>query len=147
MRSEWKTGRIILVAIVFIWIGFVCSISFMESWLKFQAPGVTINLGVGIGRIIFNALNKVELAMAFIVLASLLYGRRRMLDLSSQYGLIIALSVLAIQTLWFLPVMDERATLRLAGASVETSYLHFYYVGSEIIKIFGLTLFGIKHIQ
>ena len=43
----------------FLWIGFVCAISFMEAWLKFRAPGISVPLGLGIGRLVFNALNKV----------------------------------------------------------------------------------------
>jgi uncharacterized membrane protein (DUF485 family) len=50
----------------FLWIGFVCAISFMEAWLKFRAPGITVPLGLGIGRLIFNALNKVELVFALV---------------------------------------------------------------------------------
>lgn len=30
---------------IFLWIGFVLAISFMEAWLKFQAPGITLALG------------------------------------------------------------------------------------------------------
>ena len=26
---------------IFLWIGFVCAISFLEAWLKFRAPGVS----------------------------------------------------------------------------------------------------------
>ena len=49
-----------LIGIAFIWAGFVCAISFMEAWLKFRAPGVTLPVGLSIGRLIFSALNKVE---------------------------------------------------------------------------------------
>jgi len=38
----------------FVWIGFVCAISFMEAWLKFRAPGITVPLGLGIGRLVFQ---------------------------------------------------------------------------------------------
>ena len=51
----------------FLWIGFVCAISFMEAWLKFRAPGITRPLGLGIGRLVFKALNKVEWFFAFVL--------------------------------------------------------------------------------
>ncbi|MDY0090288.1 MAG: hypothetical protein RBR78_07970, partial [Flavobacteriaceae bacterium] len=57
----------------FLWIGFVCAISFMEAWLKFRAPGVTIPLGLGIGRLVFNALNKVEWIFATAILGNILF--------------------------------------------------------------------------
>ncbi|HQO86046.1 MAG TPA: hypothetical protein PKX84_00190, partial [Bacteroidia bacterium] len=47
-----------------LWIGFVSAISFMEAWLKFRAPGITIPLGLGIGRLVFNVLNKIEWVLA-----------------------------------------------------------------------------------
>jgi hypothetical protein len=40
----------------FLWIGFVCAISFMEAWLKFRAPGIMLPLGLCIGKLVFNAL-------------------------------------------------------------------------------------------
>ena len=46
----------IAVACLFTWIGFVCAISFLEAWLKFRAPGVTVPIGLGIGRLVFGAL-------------------------------------------------------------------------------------------
>jgi len=49
----------IMVIVAFLWIGFVAAISFMEAWIKFQAPGITVPLGLGIGKIVFAALNKV----------------------------------------------------------------------------------------
>ena len=36
MNAEVKYP--LAVVAVFLWIGFVCAISFMEAWLKFQAP-------------------------------------------------------------------------------------------------------------
>lgn len=56
--------RPIVIIVTFLWIGFVCAISFMEAWLKFQAPGITVPLGLGIGRLVFNALNTVEWVFA-----------------------------------------------------------------------------------
>ena len=40
-------------AVIYLWIGFVCAISFMEAWLKFRAPGVNLQIGLGIGRLNF----------------------------------------------------------------------------------------------
>lgn len=61
------------IAAVFMWIGFVGAISSMEAWLKFRAPGITLPLGLGIGRLVFNALNKVELVLAVIIITGMLF--------------------------------------------------------------------------
>jgi uncharacterized membrane protein (DUF485 family) len=39
---------------VFLCIGFVGAISFMEAWIKFRAPGVTLSIGLGIGKLVFG---------------------------------------------------------------------------------------------
>lgn len=52
------------IATPFIWLGMVPAISFLETPLKFRAPGITVPLGLGIGRLVFRALNGVELALA-----------------------------------------------------------------------------------
>jgi hypothetical protein len=57
------------VAGIFVWLGMVVAISFMEAPLKFHAPGVTLQIGLGIGRLVFRALNAAELVLAMAVLA------------------------------------------------------------------------------
>jgi hypothetical protein len=47
-------------AVVFVWPGMVLAISFLEAPLKLRAPGVTLAIGLGIGRLVFRALNLVE---------------------------------------------------------------------------------------
>ena len=66
----------IAVAVIatFLWIGFVCAISFMEAWLKFRAPGITLPLGLGIGRLVFNALNKVEWIFALVIITNIIWS-------------------------------------------------------------------------
>ena len=47
-------------AVIFTWLGMVIAISFIEAPLKFRAPGVTLPIGLGIGRLVFRALNTTE---------------------------------------------------------------------------------------
>jgi hypothetical protein len=42
-------GESIAVAAVFVWLGMVLAISFLEAPLKFRAPGVTLALGSELG--------------------------------------------------------------------------------------------------
>lgn len=48
------------VAATFVWLGMVLAISFLEAPLKFRAPGVTLPVGLGIGRLVFRALNAAD---------------------------------------------------------------------------------------
>ncbi|OOK82815.1 putative transmembrane protein [Mycobacterium kansasii] len=72
-----STGPAIEVAITFVWLGMVLAISFLEAPLKFRAPNVTLQIGLGIGRLVFRALNTVEVGFALVLLALVVAGRRR----------------------------------------------------------------------
>ena len=60
---------IIKVFFPLVWTGMIAGISFLETPLKFRAPGVTLPLGLGIGQLVFRALNKTE--WAFFILWAL----------------------------------------------------------------------------
>ena len=126
----------------FLWVGFVCAISFMEAWLKFRAPGINLPLGLGIGRIVFSALNKVEWVFALVIIINILWNSPDILKWQNL-SFVVPIVLLLIQTFWLLPALDARAELHIQGLLVPPSYLHFYYVGMEVIKVAGLTIFGL----
>ncbi len=132
----------IALTCTFLWIGFVCAISFMEAWLKFRAPGITVPLGLGIGRLVFNALNKVELVFALVIIINIFWNTTEILKWQNL-AFAIPLTLLFIQTFWLLPALDARAELHIQGQIVPPSNLHFYYVGLELVKVTGLTIFGL----
>ena len=53
------------------WLGMVLAISFLEAPLKFRAPGVTLQLGLGIGRLVFRGLNFCETVLAAVIMVAL----------------------------------------------------------------------------
>ena len=133
----------IILIVTFLWVGFVGAISFLQAWIKFRAPGVTIPIGLGIGRLVFSALNKVEWFFAIIIGANLLISKTRFFSIQNTLYF-IAVLLLLLQSFWILPLLDARAELIIEGKTLPTSYLHFYYVGMEVVKIACLLLFGIK---
>jgi hypothetical protein len=140
MKSNTKYP--LAIVFTFLWIGFVSAISFMEAWLKFQASGVTISIGLGIGRLVFGALNKIEWVFAIAILVQYIFNRRFISFTLGFYY--IAFAVLLLQTFWLLPDLDARAELIIQGQLVPSSYLHFYYIALEVIKVLCLTIFGIR---
>lgn len=129
------------IATIFIWIGFVCAISFMEAWLKFRAPGVTLPIGLGIGRLVFNALNTMEWIFAFVVVSHFALYRKY----NSLFQLLMlsgVLAILCVQTWWLLPALDARAAMHIAGHTVPSAPLHFYFVGLEVLKVGFLFVSG-----
>jgi hypothetical protein len=131
------------VVAVFLWIGFVCAISFMEAWLKFRAPGITLPLGLGIGRLVFNALNKVEWVLAISLCVALFLSGEPVFKASSL-AFLLPLVLLILQTVWLLPVLDARAALQMDGVPLPSSRLHVCYVGMEVAKVLSLFVFGIS---
>lgn len=122
---------LLLVAALFLWAGLVAGISFLEAPLKFTAPHITVPLGVGIGRVVFHALNKVELGLCALAVGCALYlpTPRRF------FHVIVVLSTLLVtQTFWLLPALDERAAALLAGHMPPANGLHLLYIAAEIVK-------------
>ncbi len=134
-----KVEQPIALICAFAWIGFICAISFMEAWLKFRAPGVSLPIGLGIGRLVFAALNKVEWVFAIAILISNIRVARK-ISINPFYILVVL--VLILQTVWLLPALDARAELYITGKTVPHSNLHFYYVIAEGIKVISLFIFG-----
>lgn len=132
----------VAVICTFVWIGFICAISFMEAWLKFRAPGITLPLGLGIGRIVFRALNIVEWVMMLTISVSFIVSKQQLFTLRNL-TLFVPFIILVLQTLWLLPQLDARAEMHIQGVNVPPSLLHFYYIGLEIVKVLSLTWFGI----
>lgn len=128
-------------AATFIWVGFIAAISFMEAWLKFRAPGVDLPTGLGIGKLVFSALNKVEIVLALIILIQLALSNASLLTKSNVYYFIPVLILLA-QSVWLLPALDARADMHIQGMELPGSSLHIYYVVFEVIKVVSLSIFG-----
>lgn len=136
-----KWFQSISIGFLFIWGGAVLVISFMEAPLKFTAPNITVELGLGIGRIVFHALNKLELFFAFsIVLSFVFIGVRNWQRLI--LGIIVF--ILLYETLILLPQLDERAELLLAGNPQSPSYHHWLYIILDLLKVLGLFFLGFK---
>ena len=127
-----------------LWIGFVSAISFMEAWLKFRAPGITIPLGLGIGRLVFNVLNKIEWVLATLIICNLILTKEQFINpIKGGHGMfyLIPLLILLFQTLWLLPQLDARAQMQINGKQVSPSKLHIYYAGLEVVKVVFLATF------
>lgn len=114
----------------------------MEAWLKFTAPGITISLGLGIGRIVFSALNKIEWVFALAILINLFSVKGQLLS-RKTIPYFIPLIILVGQTIWLLPELDARAEIYIDGVVPPPSNLHVYFVILEILKVTCLMVFGL----
>jgi hypothetical protein len=128
------------VAATFVWLGMVLAISFLEAPLKFRAPGVTLPIGLGIGRLVFRALNACEAVLAVAVLAGVLAARAGGGALSAA---VTAVVVLAVQVLLVRPALTRRSDRVLAGEEGPRSRAHLGYVGLEAVKVVALVIGGV----
>ena len=130
--------QLLAIALPFTWLGLVLGISVLETPLKFKAPGITLPLGLGIGRLVFRALNRVELVLA-VVLTVVVAQRARSWPLAV---LGVADALLLAQVLWLRPRLDRRALLIIAGDEAPASSLHLAYIALEVVKLVLLPLIG-----
>jgi hypothetical protein len=135
-----STGPAIAVALTFVWLGMILAISFLEAPLKFRAPGVTLQIGLGIGRLVFRALNSAEVLLAVGIVIALALGH-------PPASVLVAIAVVVVALLAQLLVVRPRLTRRsdavLAGQNAPRSRAHFAYVGLEVVKLVALAVGGI----
>lgn len=132
-------------ALTFVWLGMVLAISFLEAPLKFRAPGVTLPIGLGIGRLVFRALNGVEVVLAIAIVVALLLG-------DSPGWAITAISIadlaLLTQLVAVRPQLTKRSDAVLAAGPNDAvpasrSRAHYGYVALELVKVLSLIVAGI----
>lgn len=124
------------ILIPLVWCGLLAGISFIEAPLKFRAPGITVPLGVGIGRLVFRVLNRVEWGL---LLGWLLVSK------SFLSPIVIGL-LLLLQTVWWLPHLDRRAKRLQEGLPPTGPSFHFAYATAEVLKCLLLVIAGYNNI-
>ena len=130
----------VAVAVTFVWLGMVLAISFLETPLKFRAPDVSLRIGLGIGRLVFRALNTVEAVLAVALVIGLILGY-------SPARIVIAattvIAALLVQVAVVRPRLTRRSDLVLAGADAPRSHGHIAYVCLETVKVIALVITGV----
>jgi len=132
-------SQLIILLVIGIWLGMVLGISFLEAPLKFQAPNITLILGLGIGKLVFSALNKVEIIFSLILLGWLIWQYKN-LETALVISMLFLILLIALQTFWLIPILNARVDTLLKGMEVGKSNHHFYYVAMEVIKV-GLLIY------
>lgn len=133
-------GEMVAAAAGLVWLGMVIAISFLEAPLKFRAPGITVPLGLGVGRIVFRALNIAEVVLALIVLAGLALAAWP----AAGFWLLAAILILVVQLAVVRPVLQRRSNRVLAGeTSGKRSRMHWVYPALEAFKVVALLAGGL----
>lgn len=133
MKSSWSS-LVRLVLPVF-WIGLLVGVSFIATPVKFQAPSLDLPVALDVGRVTFALFNHVEWAMVLLAaFVALISGFPR--GWSLLLGLVIIL--LALQTFWLLPELNERIRAIIADKIPQPSHHHMLYAFAETLKLLSL---------
>jgi hypothetical protein len=127
-----ETARYVQLLVPMLWVGMVVAISFLEAPIKFRAPGVTLPLGLGIGRLVFKALNIVEIVLLVAISAAAITAAPP----AAALILLIAVAVaLVFQIGVVRPLLRRRSARILAGQDLPRSSLHWVYIALEVAKV------------
>ena len=131
--------QVIAIAAPFVWLGMVLAISFLETPLKFRAPGITLPLGLGIGRLVFRALNLAEVGLAILAAAACLSVQP---DRVAWLLLGAAWLLLVVQVVVVRRSLDRRVSPIVAGQTPRPSREHLAYIALELVKVVLLAALG-----
>lgn len=132
MRAEAGTGlaalRLVLPAV---WLGLLGGLAFIETPLKFLAPGMTLDIALGVGRLVLTAADIA--GAAFLVAITLLALPRPRVGAASRWVLGGIWLVLVVQVGVVRPLLNARTDLVLAGVDPGESPLHIVYVIADVL--------------
>ncbi|MEV4917411.1 hypothetical protein AB0K47_11435 [Streptomyces tirandamycinicus] len=137
MNTPWAA---VAAATAFVWFGMVLAISFIEAPLKFRAPDVTLRIGLGIGRLVFRALNRAEAVLAAVLVVAVAAGG---LPAPVVVPAVLVVGLLLAQLLAVRPVLNRRSDRVLAGEDVPRSRAHLVYIACESAKAILLPALGV----
>ncbi|KAJ3222806.1 hypothetical protein HK099_001874 [Clydaea vesicula] len=118
-----------------IWLGALVGVSFMESWVKFQAPRPDI------GRHVFSGLRILELTFATLITSFSVFNRGCFIG----HLELLAPILLIPQIFLITPVLRKRSEITIVTKEIlPTSAFHFSYIALEVIKFGSLFYSSIK---
>ncbi|MGB3386962.1 MAG: hypothetical protein WBA88_03165 [Pseudaminobacter sp.] len=134
-----RFGNAALAFVALFWLGLLCGVSFLATPVKFQAPSLDLPTALEVGRVTFGLLAKVEWLMIILLAGSLALGSLTRPRLVLATALLF---IVALQSLWLLPVLDVRIAAIVAGNPAAPTYHHTLYAFSEVAKAILLGVLG-----
>ena len=123
--------------VCFLWVGITVGVSMIATPVRFTAETITRPVALDVGRVVFAALNKVELAALVLLLLTVRVG-----GLTRRWWAICAALTLIVlaQGAWLIPELAARTDIIISGGEPPASYAHAIYSSLELTKI-GLLLY------
>ncbi|KAG2176801.1 hypothetical protein INT44_007465 [Umbelopsis vinacea] len=103
-----------------------------------------------VGRLIFNWLNKLEIAVSVVSLDLYCVWRQKIIDRGGFIDKVLVATTLLppaivlLQSSYLLPTLNKRADKMIKGLPLEPSSVHKQYIGFEVAKVVGLAVAGLR---
>ncbi|MGK0721470.1 hypothetical protein [Leucobacter sp. W1478] len=131
-------------ALPVLWIGLIVAISFIEAPLKFQAEGITIPLGLGIGRLVFAALNITEAVLLVMLTIVTFWPRVARVSRDRMWWWLALTLVFLLKVVVVRPPLNARTDLVLAGADPGQSLWHYVYIACDVVTLVLLLVIALQ---
>lgn len=118
-------------AVPSVWFGLIVALSFIETPLKFLAPDITLEIALGIGRLVLTAAN---IAGAVLLIATTLLSLARPRIGRGAWIVVGGLWLaLLVQVVIIRPPLNARTDMILAGGDPGSSPLHIFYIVADVV--------------
>jgi hypothetical protein len=115
----------------FLWLGISLGVAGIATPVRFATASLSREVAAEVGRNVFVALNRVELALLVALLILVRVTGRARQCLLAGAGLA---AIVIVQSAWLLPELAVRADLIAAGGSPPETAAHSLYGALEIAK-------------
>ncbi|MGX5683040.1 hypothetical protein ACWKWW_00645 [Chryseobacterium cucumeris] len=137
MKLELKNPFVLMLLCLMT--GMFITISFLETPMKFQVPGIALPTALGLGKIMFGLSSEMQWGFLLVILILMSVSRKNYTKIDFII-LIILFSILAIEQFWLLPILDSRVDLLSSGKALPPTPLHDYFIYAETAKALMLTI-------
>ncbi|MGN7099750.1 DUF4149 domain-containing protein [Brevundimonas vancanneytii] len=143
-RPERQGGLVGLAFVSALWLGMVIGVSFLATPIKFHAASLTLAVALDVGRVTFGLFSRVEWGLFALLLAIAGTTARARSRRDLWIGVVLLLGVLMLQSLWLLPVMNERVARIIVSEAMPRTPHHLLYIALETTKAAVLAAMSIR---
>lgn len=131
MNGVRSAARIVFPILMAVWAGTIIGVSLISTPVKFQAPSLSMPVGLEVGRYTFRLFANLELGFLIAVIVTAGIVRPRSFT-------VLALAAVAVQLLmqrlWLLPELDRQVAQILSGSPIAFSASHWVYAAFDVCK-------------
>lgn len=136
----------LVFGISFFWLGLMLAVSFLETPLKFQVPGMTLPIALELGKIMFGVSTNIQLGLMILIFVNFIFNAKQLSKVMLASIILLAL-ILGLEKFWMLPILDARADILASGKGLPPTPLHDYFIYAEVAKLVLVVFLGIIQIR